>query len=51
MIGILIVTHSRLGEALIDAALADGDAARLKALRRERHRLNRRIRAHVVVDK
>jgi hypothetical protein len=34
-----------------EQALADGDHARLRALRRERHRLNRRIRAHVVVDK
>ena len=32
-------------------ALADGDHARLKAIRRQHHQLNRRIRAHVVVDR
>jgi hypothetical protein len=33
-----------------DQALADGDAGRLKAIRRQRHRLNRQIRAHTVVE-
>ncbi len=31
-------------------AVADGDHARLKAIRRQHHRLNRQIRAHTVVD-
>ena len=33
-----------------EQAVADGDAARLKAIRRQYHHLNRQIRAHTVVD-
>jgi hypothetical protein len=33
-----------------EQAKADGDAARLKAIRREHHHLNRRIRAHTVLE-
>lgn len=33
-----------------DAAIAAGDHARLHALRRERHHLNRRIRSHTVIE-
>ena len=33
-----------------EQAVSDGDAKRLKAIRRERHNLNRQIRAHTVGD-
>lgn len=37
-------------KAARDAAIAEGDHARLHALRRQRHHLNRRIRSHTVLD-
>ena len=33
-----------------EKAKAEGDRKKLKAIRRQHHRLNRRIRAHTVVD-
>jgi hypothetical protein len=33
-----------------EQAKTDGDAKRLKAIRRERHHLNRQIRAHTVLE-
>lgn len=33
-----------------EQAMADGDVKRLKAIRREHHHLNRRIRAHTVIE-